>query len=244
MSKTSVKSPPVWKELTWYLGANRKYWSILHSGQPCALFETEQRSDLWNWCFSLDSRRNRQSEKKKSSFSPESFFAHKSKVTHWNKNPQFTQKNTIWKSHFSQNSYFQNIIFHKIQNFKVLFFTKFTSNSWQFLDKKLVFTPVCGVRTSCQSARIQIHAQNQKYAFEIKSYGLKKRDNSTLYFNELFHFRAWNNSEYLPQYHHQSSKSKEQSPHSFVSGIRIALSHITLPFSWQFTNSVSDYFRT
>ena len=86
--------------------------------------------------------------------------------THLCKNPQFVQKFTFWNSHFSQNSHFQNLIFHKIHIFKVQFFTKFTisksnfsqnshfqslifhkihifqtSNSWAFLDKKLVFGP-------------------------------------------------------------------------------------------------------
>ena len=33
---------------------------------------------------------------------------------------------TLWKSYFSQNSPFENLIFHKIHNFKILFFTQFT----------------------------------------------------------------------------------------------------------------------
>ena len=53
----------------------------------------------------------------------------------------------------SENSHFENIIFDIIHIFKVSFLTKFTfsksqfsqkftSNSWSFLDKKLVFAPV------------------------------------------------------------------------------------------------------
>ena len=45
-------------------------------------------------------------------------------ATHWGKKPQFIQKFTIWKSHFSQNSHFENLIFHKIHNFKVSLFDK------------------------------------------------------------------------------------------------------------------------
>ena len=46
--------------------------------------------------------------------------------THWGRNPQFIQKLSFWKSHFWQNSHFQNHIFDKIHNFKISFFTKFT----------------------------------------------------------------------------------------------------------------------
>ena len=70
----------------------------------------------------------------------------------------FLTKFTILKSHFSQNSQYQNLIFHKIHIFKMWFFTKFTfsgplflyqillfqtSNSREFLGKELVFAPVC-----------------------------------------------------------------------------------------------------
>ena len=80
----------------------------------------------------------------------------------------FLTKFTISKSHFWQNSQLQNHIFDKIHIFKITFFTKFTfskshfwqkshfqnlifdkihifqtSNSREFLDKKLVFAPVC-----------------------------------------------------------------------------------------------------
>ena len=47
-------------------------------------------------------------------------------LPHWGKNPQFIQIFTIWKLQFSQKSQYENIIFHKIHNFKVSFFTKFT----------------------------------------------------------------------------------------------------------------------
>ena len=47
-------------------------------------------------------------------------------TTHWGKPPQFVQKFTFSKSHFSQNSHFQGLIFQKIHIFKVAFFTKFT----------------------------------------------------------------------------------------------------------------------
>ena len=57
--------------------------------------------------------------------------------------PQIIQKFTFWISHFSQNSHFQSLIFHKIHNFKASISTKFTifqaSNCKEFLDKKLVF---------------------------------------------------------------------------------------------------------
>ena len=36
------------------------------------------------------------------------------------------------KSHFSQNSQFQNLNFYKIHNFKILFFTKFTISKLHF----------------------------------------------------------------------------------------------------------------
>ena len=50
----------------------------------------------------------------------------------------FFTKFTIPKSHFWQNSQFQNLIFHKIHIFQ-------TSNSKEFSDKKLGFAPVCSV---------------------------------------------------------------------------------------------------
>ena len=46
-------------------------------------------------------------------------------LTHWSKNPQFIQKLKVFKihiflnSHFSKNSHFQSLIFHKIHNFKI-----------------------------------------------------------------------------------------------------------------------------
>ena len=62
-------------------------------------------------------------------------------------NPHFIQKFTFWKSqfltkftslnsHFSQNSHFWNLIFHKIHIFEI-------SKSREFLDKKWDFAPVC-----------------------------------------------------------------------------------------------------
>ena len=45
----------------------------------------------------------------------------------------FLTKFTISRYHFSQNSQFQNHIFHKIYIFKVSFFTKFTFFKHQFL---------------------------------------------------------------------------------------------------------------
>ena len=47
----------------------------------------------------------------------------------------FLTKFTILKSHFSQNSHFQNLIFHKIHNFKISFFTKFTFSKYHFRQK-------------------------------------------------------------------------------------------------------------
>ena len=41
------------------------------------------------------------------------------------KNSQCIQKFTFSKSPFSQNSHFQNLIFHKIHNFEISFSTKF-----------------------------------------------------------------------------------------------------------------------
>ena len=56
-------------------------------------------------------------------------------------------KFTFSKSQFSQNSHSKNPVFHKIHNFKVSLYSQnshfSTSNSWWFLDKMLVFTPVC-----------------------------------------------------------------------------------------------------
>ena len=53
-------------------------------------------------------------------------------LPHWVKNPQFIQKFTIWKSHFSQNSHFENLLIHKNHIFKVWFFTKFTFSKCEF----------------------------------------------------------------------------------------------------------------
>ena len=53
-------------------------------------------------------------------------------MTHWGKSPQFIQKFTLWKSQFVQNSHPKNDIFHKIHNFKIIFFTKFTFSKSQF----------------------------------------------------------------------------------------------------------------
>ena len=59
------------------------------------------------------------------------------------KNHQFIQKFTFWKSHFSQNSQFQSLIFGKIHNFKVSFLAKFTISKslfWQNSQfKSLIF---------------------------------------------------------------------------------------------------------
>ena len=46
-------------------------------------------------------------------------------------NTHFTQKFTISKSHFSQSSHFQNLIFHKIHTFQA-------PNSKAYLDKKWI----------------------------------------------------------------------------------------------------------
>ena len=48
-------------------------------------------------------------------------------------------KFTILKSHFSQNSHFQNLIFHKINFFKASFFTKFTYFKVSFFTKFTFF---------------------------------------------------------------------------------------------------------
>ena len=48
------------------------------------------------------------------------------------KNAHFIRKFTFWKSHFWQNSQFQNLIFHQIHIFKVSFFTKFTFSKSHF----------------------------------------------------------------------------------------------------------------
>ena len=52
--------------------------------------------------------------------------------THWGKTPQFIQKFTFGKSHFSQNSHLQNLTFHKINIYKISFFTKFTFSKPHF----------------------------------------------------------------------------------------------------------------
>ena len=52
--------------------------------------------------------------------------------THWGKNPQFIQKFTFSKYYCSQNSHFQNLIFHKIHYFKGSFFTQFTFSNSHF----------------------------------------------------------------------------------------------------------------
>ena len=44
-------------------------------------------------------------------------------------------KFTFSKSHYSQNSHFQNIIFHKIHSFKISFFIKFTFSKSHFSQK-------------------------------------------------------------------------------------------------------------
>ena len=44
-------------------------------------------------------------------------------------------KFTYLKSYFSQKSIFQNLNFHKIRNFKMLFFTKFTFSKCLFFTK-------------------------------------------------------------------------------------------------------------
>ena len=48
-------------------------------------------------------------------------------------------KFTFLKSHFSQNSHFQSLIFHKIHNFKISFFTKFTFWNSHFFTKFTFF---------------------------------------------------------------------------------------------------------
>ena len=66
-------------------------------------------------------------------------FVPKVSNTHWGKNHQLFQKVTFWKSHFSRNSHFKSLIFHKIHISKISFFTKFTlSNS--FFTKFLVIS--------------------------------------------------------------------------------------------------------
>ena len=50
----------------------------------------------------------------------------------------FSTKSTFLESDFSQNSHFQNLIFHRIHIFQ-------TSNSREFWDKKFVFASVCNV---------------------------------------------------------------------------------------------------
>ena len=51
---------------------------------------------------------------------------------HCDKNPHFFQKFTFSKSHFTQNSHFPNIIFHKIHIYKISLFTKFTFSKSHF----------------------------------------------------------------------------------------------------------------
>ena len=58
-------------------------------------------------------------------------------ITHWSKNPQFIQKLPFWKYHFSQNSLFENIIFHKIHLWKISFFTKSTFSNSHFSQNSL-----------------------------------------------------------------------------------------------------------
>ena len=39
-------------------------------------------------------------------------YANDKRIKHWGKNPELIQKFTFWKYHFSQNSLFQDLIFH------------------------------------------------------------------------------------------------------------------------------------
>ena len=116
---------------------------------------------------------------------------------HWGKNPQFIQKFTFCKSHFHQNSHFQNFIFdkihifnvfifHKIHIFKVLFFKKITfsephfltkihvsqtSISTEFLDKKLVFAPVCESQWNAKEINSTLpHSKFRKQAFCLRCF--------------------------------------------------------------------------
>ena len=58
-----------------------------------------------------------------------------SPFAHWGQNSQFIQKFTFRKSHFSQNSHFENINFHKIHLSEISFFTKFTITKYHFFAK-------------------------------------------------------------------------------------------------------------
>ena len=61
--------------------------------------------------------------------------------------PLFT-KYTFLKLHFSQNSHFWNLIFHKIHIFEISFFTKFTFLKYQSQGNfwiKSVFLPHCAI---------------------------------------------------------------------------------------------------
>ena len=153
MSKTSVKSPPVWKELTWYLGANRKYWSILHSGQPCALFETEQRSDIWN--------------KRKKVVLVLNPFLRINQRSHTGTKILNSPKKTQ----------FENLTFHKIRIFKISFFTKFKISKSYFLRNSHQILGNFWIKSwflpQCVEYAHRVNLPGFKFTLKIKSTLLK-----------------------------------------------------------------------
>ena len=77
-----------------------------------------------DWC-GLDSKKRGKKRKRENSLFSLTEFSSKShfltKFTFWK--TSFLTKFTFPKSHFWQNSHFQTLIFHKIHNYKVSFFT-------------------------------------------------------------------------------------------------------------------------